>query len=477
MDLVNTASPIKYSGIAKISPNNELLALINTFKLKILSISSKPYVSKAEFKYKDVVSVIEWSYNSEYILVGLFAYHLVIVQSLNSYNLSYKVDEGLFGISAAFFLPKNTNQIFTINSFSTRLTIWSLNEKTSHFITSPKYPSRDILTFSPTGAYMALAQSREEGDTIGIFALKDWSILLNFSVSASDLKKIEWSYDGEYILVLDTEIECRLFFYSPKSGDLIKCLQPYSDKMGIRDFKYSSNASFISLACMNGSSYVYYSNGDFIEEFDHCRTFVDGSVYILKEEIIYPRKGRFAISIFVKVEVPYKLEPSPESDPVRDDVITFIEWSGNSMFLCTVNGLNPNVLWVWNIQNLSLVTVIIFDTRITQMKANHKNYLMILNESPRIFLYDFDKGVINGYNTGLNVCPKVVEFDEEGEKFIVGNGIELLVCSINQNEKQQQLTTSSFKNYSPSGNIMGNTGSRFMDNESGSISGFINPKK
>ena len=74
------------------------------------------------------------------------------------------------------FVPNKTEQIITLNSFNVRMTIWSLHDKTSHFITNPKFPNSKGIAFSSVSSLMCLAERRELSEHIGVYNTKDWSI-------------------------------------------------------------------------------------------------------------------------------------------------------------------------------------------------------------------------------------------------------------------------------------------------------------
>lgn len=473
------ASPqMSCSGLVHFSPSNEYIACIDVFKLKIYLNSTSPMKLLSEHKYKDEIFLLEWSFDSTFILVALTERNVCFIQSVKNQSFSYKIEEGLFGLVNAMFVPNKTDQIITVNSFNMRLTIWSLNDKTSHFITNPKYSDSRGIAFSKHNfPLMCLAERREVGEYIGIFNTKDWSITNHFPVQSKDLKEVKWIDDTDNILIIEGEILCLVYLYSSTTGELLRYIQPYTDKIGINELKISPNNNLISLGCMDGNLYLYYLNNElsFIDIFEHGSLLIDENVYILQESVI-KMKQSFYVSVFNKVDVPYRIEIDEDINKVQCNIVSLTEWSSDSKLICTVNQLMPNVLWTWSLSSLSLESVIIFNDKITTMKSSpSKNVLLLLCNCSRVFLYNFNTNTINAYDTGFVSPPTYLEWDKESEQFIIGNNSKFLSCLIPKEGSKGEGTTS--QNFYISGGINNNnniTNSNFYNDESGSYSYFNN---
>lgn len=473
MSLIKATPPISCSGLVSFSPNNEYIASVNVFKVQVYISVSSPLKLLIEHKFKDEISLIQWSYNSKYILVALIERNLCIVQSAINRSITYKVDEGLFGLVNAMFVPNKTDQIITLNSFNVRMTIWSLHDKTSHFITNPKFPNSKGIAFSSVSSFMCLAERRELSEHIGVYNIKDWSITNHFPVKSRDLQEIKITNDNDHILIVESEIYCIVYMYSI-SGELLRYIEPYVDKAGIKELQISPNGCLFSIGCMDGNAYLYYLNSElsFIDLLEHCTLQIDENVYILKESVIRV-KNKFDVSVFNKIETPYRIETDENINKIENNIIIFTEWSSDSIYLATVNQLMPNVLWIWKIEDLSLQTIIIFENKITQVKTSNNNILMILCSCSRIFLFDFTKNNVTGYDTGFILPPKFLEWDIKGEKFIIGNNSNYLSCFITKENLKMENTNS--QQFYASGGINNNgTSSNFYNDESASYSYFNN---
>jgi hypothetical protein len=80
------------------------------------------------YSFIDVVSQLEWSNDSNFILIGIAKRGLVLAKSLIDNDWNCKIDEGMAGLAYCRWGPKPTH-IITISEFKLRMTIWSLADK------------------------------------------------------------------------------------------------------------------------------------------------------------------------------------------------------------------------------------------------------------------------------------------------------------------------------------------------------------
>ena len=433
-----------YSNIIKYSPNNLYLAVVHTFKLLIFPLKQPKLIPSFTKSFKDEITHIKWSSNSQWIIVGVFVRNLIFVQSITKEKQYYKIYEGLYGVVNSLFVPKSTHKIININKYNIRLTVWNVIEQQCHFINDIKFPDKRSLIFSKKDPYMCIAKRKISGEYLSIVNYNDWTTVKDFQLKTFDLQNIKWSYDYENIFVIDSEIECSLFIYHANSGELIKHIQPYENKMGISTFKKSPHGNFFMLGCYDGNAYLYAYGSDMmlIDIFEHGLLFIDNNVIILQEYVYKMNQGNEKesrlISYFNTIEVPYKIEIDDYKDTPQNNVVNLIEWSGDGSFVCTTIKAVDNVLWIWRVKDLSLYKVIIFKNPITNMKCSSvsTNILIILCNSSRTFFYEFNKHEITAYESKLVIPPNKVLINKEGDKFILANNTNFLSCLINVNKEQ-----------------------------------------
>jgi len=118
-----------------------------------------------------LVSTIEWSPDSNFLLVGVFKRGIAYVKCLNDNEWNCKIDEGLAGLVSCCWTP-DSRHVLTVSEFKLRLTAWSLIDKKVCHIKNPKHEKRGV-DFSPDGKLMAVAERGEEGgkDQIGLYVV------------------------------------------------------------------------------------------------------------------------------------------------------------------------------------------------------------------------------------------------------------------------------------------------------------------
>ena len=80
------------------------------------------------YSFIDVISHLEWSYDSNMILIGISKRALVFVKSLHDNEWNCKIDEGMAGLAYCRWGPFS-NHVITISEFKIRLTVWNLADK------------------------------------------------------------------------------------------------------------------------------------------------------------------------------------------------------------------------------------------------------------------------------------------------------------------------------------------------------------
>ena len=114
-----------------------------------------------QYSFVDVVSHLDWSYDSNLLLVGIVKRSLVYVKSLHDQDWNCKIDEGMAGLAHCRWGPL-ANHVITVSEFKLRLTVWCLTDKSVQYIKNPKHDDRG-LAFSPNKKLMALAERTVDG--------------------------------------------------------------------------------------------------------------------------------------------------------------------------------------------------------------------------------------------------------------------------------------------------------------------------
>lgn len=286
----------------------------------------------------DFVDHLEWSSDSSMILIGLFKRGIVELKSIAHPEWVCRIHESLAGIAFGRWLPDNRH-IMTTNEFNIKLTIWSLIDKSLKYINYPKY-ARKGLSYTTNGNFMALVERINSKDAIGIYFLKDISLITKFEIATSDVQDIKWTSDNSAILAYDNPIECKLYIYSP-TGELNASIEPYRNALGIRNMKLSPNGHFITIGCYDQSIKIYnsisYTN---VITYEHTIDLLDNKVNYFKEEEMKDANDKIKAK-FKSISPPIRLENShplsTEANPKMG--VMQMEYSYDSNFIATKNGM------------------------------------------------------------------------------------------------------------------------------------------
>ena len=83
---------------------------------------------------------MEWSFDSKYVLCGVFSKSLVQVWSILDSKWACRISEGVAGMVRATWAPDGRH-VLTVSDFQLNLTVWSLMDSSSVVIPNPKLGS------------------------------------------------------------------------------------------------------------------------------------------------------------------------------------------------------------------------------------------------------------------------------------------------------------------------------------------------
>ena len=167
------------NSLSAYSPSGDLVGVAKGFELRVFETNSLRPMH--QFTFIDFVTQIDWSPDSNFILVSIAKRAMVFVKSLNDQDWNCKIDQGLAGLTFARWAP-DSRFVLTVSEFNLRLSVWSLADKSSQFIRNPKHADRGV-AFSKNGKTMALIQKTEDQkDIVVLYDLsqKKWTIIAQF---------------------------------------------------------------------------------------------------------------------------------------------------------------------------------------------------------------------------------------------------------------------------------------------------------
>ena len=349
----------KFSGCIAFSPNSKFFAISKGLELIIYDNKYlKPYQN---FSFCDFIEDIQWSKNSELILVGLYKRARCEIRSIENPKWYCSIDEGVKGMKYSLFSPDSLH-ILSICDHNIKLSIRSLVDKSLLYINFPKY-ARKGLSFSSKGNFMALAERNEAKDYIGVYFVNKWTCIKKFLTQTEDLQDVKWSYDNSALLIPDTPTLCILYIYSP-IGDLISKIELYQYKMGIKSMDISPNGHYICLGLYDQSLRIFNNiSYTCVTIFEHDKEILnDIKVNYYKEEILNNEGESKYIQIKPPIDLRNENILKNKNNYINDKVpkigISKMAFSFDNYFLATKNDKMPNILFIWDINQMNLQFVL-----------------------------------------------------------------------------------------------------------------------
>ena len=427
----------KYSGNIAFSPDSKYFAISKGIELVIYdNISLKPFQS---YTFCDFIEDIQWSKNSKLILIGLYKRARCEIRNIENQKWYCSIDEGIQGMKYALFSPDSLH-ILSICDYNIKLSIRSLVDKSLLYINFPKF-SRKGLSFSSRGNFMALAERNEAKDIIGVYYVNKWSCIKKFESLTEDLQDVKWSYDNSALLIPDVPTTCRLFVYSP-IGDLITKIELYQYKLGIKTIDISPNGHYICLGLYDQSLRIFNNiSYTCVTIFEHDKQILNDTIpNYYKEEMINNEGETKYIQIKPPVDIRkeniYKKDSNLASDKNPKIGIGKMAFSYDNFFLATKNDNMPNILFIWDLNQMNLLTVLIQLNEISYFQwAKNQNILFISTNNNKLYYFTLDSCKI------LKIAPdfqnKSLIFAGDGKKMMVKDINNFIMVNIeNKNDEK-----------------------------------------
>ena len=384
----------KYSNQISFSPNSLYFAIGKGIQLVIYSCQSLKPIKI--YTFIDFIEDIKWSNSSELILIGIYKRNRCEIRNISNDNFICSIDEGIQGMSNALFSPYSTH-VLSFNQNVSKLTIRSLIDKSTLYIGLPKYAKKG-LAFSSNGKgnFMALAERKDIKDIIGIYYIKKWICFRRFPTEAEDLQDIKWSYDNSSIIIIDTPAVCKLLIYNI-FGDLINKIDIYQNKLGIKKFNISPNGHLYCLGLFDQTLRIYNNiSYTCTAIFNHDKeNFNDSKVNYYKEEIINQEGETKYIELKPPIDLTKENIYIKGSNIFNDKLpkigVGKIAFSNDNNYIATKNDNMPNVLFIWDLNYMSLQTVLIHLNEICFFEwAKNKNILFISTNNNKLYYFTLD---------------------------------------------------------------------------------------
>jgi len=210
------------------------------------------------------------------------------------------------------------------------------------------------------------------------------------------LQDIKWSYDNSNIIAIDTPAVCKLLIYNIL-GELINKIDIYQNQLGIKNFKISPNGHLYCLGLYDQTLRIY-NNISYTCTiiFNHDKDILNNpKVNYYKEAIINSEDESKYVElkppIDLKSENIYIKGTNLFNNTLPKIGIGKIAFSYDNNYLATKNDNMPNVLFIWDLNYMSLQTVLIHLNEISYFDwAKNKNILFISTGNNKLYYFTFD---------------------------------------------------------------------------------------
>uniref|UniRef100_H2Y8F9 Anaphase-promoting complex subunit 4 WD40 domain-containing protein n=1 Tax=Ciona savignyi TaxID=51511 RepID=H2Y8F9_CIOSA len=340
--------------LVRFSPDGNYLANCVSYKVIIRAVETLQILRL--YTCMDAVQSLEWSSDSQFLLCAMYKRGLVQVWSVEQPDWTCKIDEGSAGLIHAQWSPDGRH-VLTTASFNLRITVWSLVNKSISYIRYIKN-SKDCLSFSSSGKYLAVGESRKCKDFISVFDVESWQLLKLFETDTEDLSGIKWSPDSRVICAWE---HCLCTF------------KAYDWALGVKRIEWSPASQFLAVGSYDQKVRVLnYITWKSISEFSHTPS-VNTNDAVVFEEVNAAAKVNATLESTKKpselfstqskyqiCETPLEL-PFVKPDPQKPNPKIGISWlafSSDNRYLATIDDSMKSALHIWTMKTLSLFVII-----------------------------------------------------------------------------------------------------------------------
>ena len=390
------------------SPDGKYLAVASKSTLVVRDVEDMSVVNL--FNCADEIKHIEWSFDSMYILCGIYGRALVDVWCVHKTDWTCRITEGAAGMVNARWAPDGRH-VLTIAEFSLHMTVWSLLDGTALKLAAPKHPDAG-LAFSPdTGMFMAVAHRRQSRDVIILYDTETWNRVSDFEPDTRDAADVTWSTDGTTLLVTDCAIDYNLLVYRP-DGHRLSRYVAYEHALGIKSAAWSPSGQLLAVGSYDESVRILSSaTWKPIVEYVHAHTIsAQSRVHVYREVVSAAVESGAGASagahgdtteLTNALTTEYQIETQScrlivvDSKPLKKNPsglprvgIGMMAWSPDNQYLATRNDSTPHVVYVWETAKLSMCAALIHQTPVRSLKWHPKETrLAICVGTPKVFLW------------------------------------------------------------------------------------------
>ena len=302
---------------------------------------------------------------------------------------------------------------------------------------------------------MALAERKNAKDLIGIYYINNkWSCIKKFYPETEDLQNVKWSYDNSAILIPDSPTLCILYIYSPL-GDLINKIELYKYKMGIKSLNISPSGHYICLGLYDQSLRIFNNiSYTCVTIFEHNFDILNNNTVNYYKEEIMNKDGE---TKYIQLKPPIDLINENILKNINNNNTTKIgiskmAFSFDNYFLATKNDKMPNILFIWDLNQMNLQFVLIQINEVVHFEWGKKdNILFISTNNNKLYYFTLDSCKILQLPKDFN--NKSLIFSPDGTKMIMKDINNFIMVNIDNDENINTKVEENYINGDKEGNI------------------------
>lgn len=357
------------SFLSKFSPDGQYIVSCVSYKVIVRSTDTLQILRL--YTCMDAVQHVEWSSDSGFLLCAMYKRGICQVWSIDQPDWTCKIDEGSAGLNYAQWSPDGRH-VLTTADFNLRITVWSLVNKSISYIRYVKN-SKDCLSFSDDGKYLALGECRKCRDCVSIFAIDSWQLLKLFETDTDDLAGVKWSPDGRVLCVWEHCLWYKVLIYT-MDGRCLSTFKAYDWALGVKKIAWSPTSQFLAVGSYDQKVRILnHITWRSISEFAHVSNIQNANAVIYGEDQTQPdlpqgeglnvelSQNIFSTQSKYNLLTPPVQLPVIQPDPEKSNPkigIGWLDFSPDNRFLATIDDSMKTAVHIWSMLKLSLYVVL-----------------------------------------------------------------------------------------------------------------------
>lgn len=401
------SGPFRTSGCAVISPDARLVANSTGSQVVVRETQSSQVI--VVYTCNGTPSIVRWSSDSCFLACLIPKLGLVNVFDVGDHDWDCVIDGGDAGVQDARWAP-DSRSLLVWSQYGLKVNVWSVaRAKLVREIWNVKYGER-MISWRKGGGFAALVVRDENGEALCVYETKYWRRAVRCEVDwIKDIAGIHWSPNGKELAVWDGILGCRVALVSP-AGYELGFWEDADSELGIKTIDFSPDGTLLALGGYDETLRVLNVRSfQLLGEFDHCRPEVNDQA----PPIVYRERTHLASPASVDFDDDENLDPNimnggrrsryepkfakktaREKDKARSSYfdiqeannsidiqkktfrpelsknvlgvgVGMLTWAPGNYHVATRNDSTSNVIFIWNIQQMRLVSLIVLekDTR------------------------------------------------------------------------------------------------------------------